>query len=383
MSGFNHSRSVGLMTFHWADNFGAVLQAYALQEVVRDLGFSVEIIDFRPPIAMNQYRPNGNLKSTLKYYARRVLFGRKIKYRMSIYEDFRRNFMCLSNSRFSSSEDLRKDPPVYDIYLVGSDQVWNPSFVKNIGFSYFLDFLPPSAYKISYAPSVVEEVPSELLPKYRHYLEQFRFISVREKSSKEILKKFLDKPIEVCLDPVFLLSTEKWHNICRKPKRKIKEPFMLVLDYIENETYRRYVNLLTDQLGLPVVSFQNKLKMRMLRKGYLNHLCSIDFEGPQEVLWYLLNAEIVLTSSFHGLAFALMFNKKFVCMVHLTRGNRMIDLLTDLGMEEALLYPNSTYEDMKNIKPVSLSEESNSKLIRLKNASIEYLKSALGVKTTD
>jgi len=381
VSKLKSSPSVGLITFHWADNFGSVLQAYALQETVRKLGFNVQIVDFRPTALVDQYRISKpmrrNLKSILKYCVKKILFDRKVEHKISRYEDFRRNFMYLSPKRFLSSEDLKKNSPTYDIYLVGSDQVWNPSFVRDIGFSYLLDFLPPSAYKVSYASSVVEEIPDDFLPKYKYYLEQFRFISVRERSSKEILKKILDKPIEVCLDPVFLLSVEEWHNICEKPKRKVKKPYILVLDYVVNETYRSYVNLLSSRLGLPIVSFQDKLKMKLMRKGYSNHLCSIEFEGPREILWYIANAEIVLTSSFHGLAFALIFNKKFVCMVHPTRGNRMIDLLTDIKMERSLLHPNLPFENIRNIEPVSLSEESYNILTRLKDRSLEYLKSAL------
>lgn len=374
------SISVGIMTFHWADNFGAVFQAYALQDFIKKLGFKTQIIDFRPPISINQYinKPSNNdLRSILKYIAAKLLYGQKIKHRINFYENFRKSSICLSSKRYSSSDELKIAPPICDIYLVGSDQVWNPSFVKDIGYTYFLDFLPPISYKISYAASVVEQVPIEFLKEYKYYLEQFRFISVREKSSKRILEKIVDKPIHVCLDPVFLLNAEEWRKICKEPKHKPARPFILVLDYVLNEGYREYVNWLSTRTRMPVVSFKDRLVLLMKRKTYSNHLCSIGFKDPREILWYLSNAEFVLTSSFHGLAFALIFNKKFVCMVHPTRGNRMTDLLTDLKMEKSLLYPNSDFDVMKNVEPMSITAEAYEKLIELRNESINYLKHAL------
>lgn len=365
-------KKVGIITFHFADNFGAVFQAYALQEVVSKLGYDVEIIDFRPTSRTTVSR-SARLKFILRSVGRRILLGKKLSKCKVQYELFRQSFMKLSRYRYKSSQDLLNNPPIYDIYLVGSDQVWNPTFVKNLGFSYLLDFLPPTVYKISYASSVVERIPDEMKTKYKELLEQFQFISVRERSSREILEEFLSKPIEICLDPVFLIDQKSWQKLCQHPNHVPKTKFILAIDYDLSENYIRYTNRIAGYYNLPVVFFRFNLPFL---KRYKNQYSMIGYEGPAQILWYIMNAEAVLTSSFHGLAFSLIFDKKFVCLVHRTRGNRMVDLLRELGLEDTMVY-HFTDVNSTNAKPKFMSDSARNKLNTLKINSMEYLKRAL------
>lgn len=375
-------KKVGIITFHCADNFGATLQAYALQKAIDNLGFHSEIIDFRPSILVRPYKflppEKLSLMAITKFIIKWLLIKNRYEHRSQLYEFFRKEFMVLSNKRYLLDADLRNDPPVYDIYIVGSDQVWNPIFLKETGFSYLLDFLPTNVYKVSYASSVVEPIPDELSEFYEKYLSQFASISVREKASAEILRKILkERPIYISLDPVFLINKEHWLTICKEPQRKPRKNFIFVIDYVQNPEYNWFVNQVANELSMDVISFSFSWR-DFLKPKYVNHRFSVQFEGPREILWYIANAEAILTSSFHGLAFSLIFEKKFACMVHPSRGNRMVDLLSELGLQKWLIYPETA---RKNVKvPEKPPYESFQKLIEMREESLHYLKQILEKK---
>ncbi|MCX7998792.1 MAG: polysaccharide pyruvyl transferase family protein [Leptospiraceae bacterium] len=367
MENSDECKTVGILTFHYIENFGAVLQAYALQEVIKKMGYYVEIIDFCP----TKITPKSIAYSIIK----KLLLRRNFLLRRNRFYLFRKNFMHLSKEKYNSSKELKNKPFAYDVYLVGSDQVWNPRYIKTFGFSYLLDFAPPNAHKISYAASVVEKIPEELIAKYKHYLEQFRYISVREKSSKDILKEFLDREIEVCLDPALLLKAEQWQKIIKEPKQRPYKQFIVVLDYFKTKNLIKLTNRIAREKHLSVVSFSPQIPMK---ERYINYYGSIYFEGPCEILWYLSNADLILTSSLHGLVFALIFGKNFLCVPDPYRGSRIIDLLAELEIEDDhVLNYNASDEEVKNLEPRNISADSINKLNNLRDRSIRFLKRAL------
>lgn len=360
-------KRIGLITFHCADNFGAVLQAHALQKYINtNFSVNVEIIDYRPSTLIYPYRlrlsNNTSLKEKIKFIIKKIVFQRKYNERSKKYEEFRMKYLEISEIRNISKEMLNTLANNYDCFLVGSDQVWNPSFVNEIGTTYLLDFLPKSSYKISYASSVVEKIPKKLIHIYQEYLEHFNSISVREEESKNILKNIIDKDICVNIDPVFLLEKDYWEQLIKVPFKKPKKDYILVFDYVIDNEYTKIINTIVNCVGLECISFSIN---HFWIKRYVNNKKSIFFEGPSEILWYIKNASLVITSSFHALAFSIIFEKKFLCLLHPSRGNRMIDILNKLDLSKHIIDRNIDKNTFSNL------------LIKLINNNINYDKDKL------
>lgn len=374
-------RRIGILTFHCADNFGATLQAYALQEYLRTCGHENEIVDLRPPGLLRPYTlpfpRNATARSVLKYLAAHTLLGRKIARRARGFESFRVAHMRRSGTCFCEPSDLAKAPPSYDLWLVGSDQVWNPVIIRenDLGFTYLLDFLSPSVCRISYASSVVQPIPLEWRSSYREYLGRFCFVSVREASSRDILAPIVEKPIEVCLDPVFLLDVSRWQSLCQAPARKPRCGFILVYDLVKNPTLIQTANRLSRETGLSIISFSPEWPWQ---RNYRQYSGSFGFEGPAQFLWYFLHADAVVTSSFHGLAYSVVFGKKFIVVTHPTRGGRMKDLCRELEVENALVPAGASGPAIPRTG-VELSCGGRERLEALREHSMNYLQRALQV----
>mgnify|MGYP001943988180 CR=1 FL=1 len=185
---------VGIITFHCADNFGAVLQAYSLQEVVAKMGFEPEIIDFRPDRIVDNYSIFFNnrksiekigLSRTIKKYLSNIKNIKDIKRRMSNFNNFRNEFLKLSSNTYYTSNELLKNPPKYNYYITGSDQVWNPHFFSEIGESYFLDFAINDSIKISYAASIANQIEDKYLEVFKKKLKKIWLYFNKRKISKK------------------------------------------------------------------------------------------------------------------------------------------------------------------------------------------------------
>jgi hypothetical protein len=367
------NKKIGLLTFHCADNFGAVLQAYALQKYIHNtFNVNIEIIDYRPSQLVKPYKLDfsnaKNFIEKIKIIIKKILSQKKYNERLAKFEEFRLKYFEFSAKRNITKDMLNTLTNEYECFLVGSDQVWNPSFVGDIGSSYLLDFLPEDSYKVSYASSVVEVIPDSLQSVYKKYLERFNFISVREEGSKKILQKIIDKDINVNIDPVFLLEKECWEKIIKIPLNRPKKDFILVFDYVLNSEYVKIANIIADYLGLECVTYSINY---FWNRRYINNKKSLFFEGPCEILWYIKNASLILTSSFHALAFSIIFEKKFLCLLHPSRGNRMIDILNKLELTQYLIEESLVESEIINI------------IIKLINSDFKYNRDQLQLLKKD
>jgi len=368
----------GIITFHCADNFGAVLQVYGLQEIIKEMNIEVEIIDFRPQELtepynhtvnfVRNYKKNG-CPGVAKLLLSKLYNYRNIENRLKSFNKFRNKYLNVSDNKYKTSKDLLYNPPKYNYYLTGSDQVWNPYFKKAIGDSYFLDFVDDkSSIKISYAASIAEVVEDELFEDYNKYINTFDYISIREKSSLEFIKSVSNKDVFVTLDPTLLLDKNKWKIISKKPETK--EKYILVYDLQNNNELNRLANKLSEEMGLKIISYSNK-------KNYNNSIQSFRFKGPEEFLGLFENAELILTSSFHGTVFSVINNKPFYTIPHTTRGSRMIDLLRTLNLEDRIIY---TEEDLKGNDYNINYDKVNILLEEKRQESISFLKKSFSIK---
>lgn len=370
-------KKIGILTFHCADNYGAVLQAYALSKKVRDFGFDVEFINFVPPIVRDYYESSYSIKESIAKYGIKHTIRRKVSdsvhfsrnnYRLNNFNDFRSEFLNISPSSYNNSSELKDADFDYDYVITGSDQVWNPDFFIETGGAYFLDFVKPDAKKISYAPSIARELEEKHYQHFRNYLKDFDNISIRERSAHELIIKLTDKPVDVTIDPTFLLESSEWMAISTKVTPK--EAYILVYDLIKDPITVAITNKLSQQKGYKVISYSNG-------KGYSNWSKSFAGCNPIEFLGLIQNANFIVTSSFHGTAFAIIFNKSFYTISHPTRGSRMVDLLTEIGLESQLVANSKQIIDANLVIDY---DRVNNSLSILRTKSLDFIKDSLDLR---
>lgn len=388
-------KSVGIITMHKVPNFGSALQAYALQRKVDELGYDAELIDYHYPNEYHcakqglTYFPQ---RSTFRLFLLNVIarlmlalrlnkFKKKAEERVNRYEllknyrRFYKKFFKLSRF-YDSIESVCDNPPDYDIYVTGSDQVWNPRFVANDPV-FFLDFAGVGKPRLSYAASMSSRrIDKEFEDSYKVYLEKYDAISVREKSTAEIVSKMTGRETDVVSDPSLLLDKDEWLGICPK-ESLLKENFLLL--YIQSYSYDPYPNIVTftkkmaEHLGLKVVILLG------LRKGYsIDGAVTFETAGPFEFLQLFRDAQFVVTTSFHGTAFALNFGKKFYSVVKKIDGEdcRIADFLRQCSAEHHLLEIDSL-NHIENLPQANTADTEVQKLQGFRGQSMDFLKKIL------
>lgn len=342
---------IGILTFHRAENFGAVLQTYALQTYLEQNGHDVYIIDYLCPAIETAYHifnpsilwSRKNVFLSIKYYCQRFynIQNRLLKKRN--YKKFREEFLKLTQPYKRIDTDLK-----FDAYIVGSDQIWNLHLTHGLDRHYFLDFpTHPSSLKIAYAASA-EHDPTGLLSKHRDkismMLNKFNAISVRETFLKNEIQKYTSKSIYQCIDPTCLLSKKDYQQLIIPPPIK-----KYILVYAMHEIP---VGLeLAKQLGK-----QHHCQVVVIKGGFSNSKkdTSIQDIGPRELLGWIAYARTVITSSFHGLMLSLIYKKNFWAI---NTGNnlRQRHILNAIGLADRLISKQSEYTsgqiDYKSVTP--------------------------------
>ncbi len=313
--------SIGIITFHRASNYGAVLQAYALQRVLNGMGYETEIIDYRGEAVEEEHHPSKVLCRYKLPFAALKYFQRGAKFRG--FEKFRRKRLPLSET--VTDKDIRKLDGAYDLILVGSDQVWNDVFS---GFDpvYRLDFVEDSR-RGSYACSFgFSEFPDGTEPAYKNSLERLEVVSVREDSAKNLIERELGLPSRVDLDPTLLLCADEWKKISISPAAHA--------DYILVYNIQTPVVLLdaarekAAEMGLGIVFLNNGFR----QDRDLRH---VRYGSPEEFLGWFAGATYVYTNSFHGTVFSIIFEREFTveCRTGQRYNNRSKALLELLGLD--------------------------------------------------
>ncbi|MGQ9856710.1 MAG: polysaccharide pyruvyl transferase family protein [Fervidobacterium sp.] len=399
---------------HSVMNYGAVLQAFALQSFLTKRGYYCVIIDFNrtfpSPSLMKRLVRLANQKTLFSpsFMKRLVrLANRRFSRVFSIREKKRTKIIeQLTASRISRSEEFKNTEIVFtaqsyksyeklfadsltlnnlfDVFIVGSDQVWNPKLsTRNTLKAYLLRFVK-NRPKISYASSVASKIPEYLHDMYRESLSEFCKISVREKGSAEELKRVLGFEPDVVADPTILLTAEEWEKYTKKPETELNSEFIFVYDLYRSDDILPVVEEISNRTSVHYVNFDPKA---IWEKRYKNLLFNYYTEGPAEFLWLIKNSKFVITSSFHGMVFSIIFKKPFYVILWDEEGkrkqnDRIVDLLSKLGLEDRC------FEDPKIILERGLDENIDwenvhSKLAELRRYSSEWLLNAIeeAVKT--
>ena len=372
-------KTVGIITYHHYYNYGTMLQALALQEKVEQLGYQAELIDFKQDNSLSRYemlklrikRMPVYIKERKKY---RVLADsrEKIKEKNELFEQFYKTYLHVGKKKYTTTQQLMENPPVYDGYVVGSDQTWNP-FVANSPEAFFLPFVENKSKKGSYGPSLaVKSLSDEKEKEYRKKLSSFSFLSCREQDGAQLLSRITQKEVKCVLDPTLLLSAKEWGKYCEYEIPK--EPYILVYFLGEKSEHRRAVEKIQKLTNWKIIS---------LPAAYLemeNNDYKKVWGGPKEFLSLIRGAALICTDSFHGTMFSINFQRNFFSFCkssdseESSENSRLYSALNIFGLSNRIIHnmDNLTAEDIsidyKNVIPI-LEEQ--------RRYSIEYLENML------
>lgn len=300
-------RQVGIITFHRTNNYGAALQSYALQRMLNK-EYNAEILDYRSPYLESLYLGNNmGIKNKIRALARKFIYPVEIiqlDKRKKRFTYFYQQFHKLSSKKYDIS-NIDSANASYDFFIAGSDQVWNPHLSRG-DWNYFLEFAP-ACKRYSYAASISNKNTDDENKRIRNDLNQFQSVLVREKTSVDFLKSIgLENSVFAVCDPVFLLSTNEWKNIL-SVSEAVKTKKYVLLYTVANVSHSESVaRKIAKEKGLTIISISSNQSVKTV-KGLKNVLDA----GPIEFLDYIRNADCVVTSSFHAMAFSIMFNVPF------------------------------------------------------------------------
>ena len=324
------------ITCHDVYNHGASLQAYALQTYLESMGHTVEIIDYKPYYLSRHYllwsvdNPVFDKPVIKQLYLVAKLPGRLLALkRKQLFDEFTKRYLKLTSKRYHSNEELKSNPPQADVYIAGSDQIWNTLFQNGRDAAFYLDFAPKTAKRISYAASfATEDVADEYRPFIRKMLQNFDAVSIRERCSLPLLASLgRTDGVAVC-DPVFLLTREQWEKML--PNQQIHEKYLLVYDTEFSPKVKEIAKRIAKEKKLKIYNVSAS------RIGYADK--DLWASSPTDFVQLIQDASYVVSNSFHATAFSLIFERDF-CVVNRTEGinERMKSLLEGYHLEERMV----------------------------------------------
>lgn len=350
-------RKVGILTFHRANNYGAVLQCYALQETIKALGYDVEIINYKQPYIETVYKPikKDELGKVLKkprwYYG---FFFKILPKRIQTYiryQSFRKRHLKIGKA-FDKNKDILRE---YDTIVIGSDQVWGLHCTNGLDEVFFGEFPKKKNKVIGYGISgninSLKEIGTKNLIKYYH---NFNAISFREDSFQTYINEHIGVESEVVIDPTMLLKKEEWECIASNVKEKG--------DYILTYFLQEVKNM--SKLIKNLKNLAKKENCKLINIFDVAH-------SPTEFLGWIKNAKFIFTTSFHATVFSIIFNKEvYALRTHNGHDARYVNLLSKLDIS----YRAIEVDDIMNMKinPTDYARV-NSRHSQMKEKSLEFL----------
>lgn len=352
---------LGIITFHRANNYGAVLQTYALNKTLLNEGIDAEVLNYRYNRVDSEYLLFPR-KASIKKYIKGVVYF-PIKYKKNKkFEAFRNKYLRLSPVVYNA-ENLKSANEKYECFLTGSDQVFNYKLTSS-DYAYLLEFVNDSKKKNSYAASLgMNEIPQDKIQKYKQELTSFNRISVREAKAKEVIEQLTERnDIREDIDPTFLVPKKDWEDLSVEPKEK---DYVLLFVMQENISILKKAEEYAKKMGLKLIYISNSYK-RSVKANYKYNL------SPEEWLGYFKNAKCIFTNSFHGLAFSIILQKQFFLEYQkepATANARLENLIRTLKLQNRVIKDGIINEtDVTNWNEVDiiLKEKINNSLIYLR-----------------
>jgi hypothetical protein len=328
---------IGITTFQWSENYGAVLQAHALQFFLRERGHDVQIIDFRPP-------PSGSgLRRWLSSSPRGCVRKWEANWKNLLFERFRKKHLVRTPEVFRSASELRKIADRFDLLITGSDQVWNPKWLAQsdgLFDLYFLSFAGSKARRISYAASIGHSDLSTLTDEWQQllaaYMKKMDAISVREQSGVELVRQLCGRTDAVCVaDPTLLLNRAHYDQLAGTSVKKEPYLFSFILHGLEQDAASAS-RTAAEQLGL---------KIARCNAGKTGLHPEYTLPSPEGWLRNIRDAGFVVTNSFHCTVFCLIFHVPFVAVLIGgeigSMNSRITGLLKAVGLSHRVVSPGA------------------------------------------
>ena len=362
---------IGILTHHYANNYGALLQAYALSTVLRNLGHQPTIIN-RIPKKPTEITQQPKWKVSIS-----VLFQ---NYFTKEFKKFRHYYLQPMTRLINDEIKINTIEGMFDAIIVGSDQVWRMSYSKGLGLNNFLDFVPDHITKISYAASFGSdefEGDKETINKISYLLARFKAISVREDSGITLCKNFFNSDAIHVLDPTLLLLPSDYEKLIGNTDVNDREKF--VVRYLLDPTTKKIK--ITEQIALNNKStIKNIYKESELGFSLRNPEFPLSkFYYPSVTSWLsgIKKAEFIVTDSFHGVTFSILFNKQFLCIANEDRGlSRMTSLLKKFELMDRLIIDTNKEQDFKKLPSIDYHRV-NEILEKEKKKSLNFLEQNL------
>lgn len=337
-----------VITLHTVDNYGSVMQTYATQQILKKCGYDVEFVDYWRRDNLPQSRAERMLEgSTLQKlkplwgindFTRRAtvsILKSVLEKQKSPMWKFLEERVNLTKVRYCSYDELKSDPPMADVYITGSDQVWNSIWNKGIDLAYYLDFAPTGKPRIAFSASIGrEQLDAEEIPETKRLLQKYSAISVREQSAVELLES-MDIKSTLVLDPTLMLEADEWRKLAAKQKKE--KPYILIYQLNPNPQMDQYAERLAQKKNWEVV------RIGFGRSDRQKGVRCVMMPSVEEFLGLFCDAACVLTDSFHATAFSLNLGTDFISILPGRFGTR-IESITKLTRTENRIL--SSYDDL-------------------------------------
>ena len=370
---------IGLITLHKIVNYGSVLQAYATLKAVEKLGHTATLIDY-----YNERMHLLGMAKRIKY--KKELFKKNIPARLAaqcimlpsyvhrfhIFKRFWRKYYRLTENTYGSFDELAENPPIFDIYCTGSDQVWNSGWNECIDRAFFLDFIPKNKQCFAYAASFGKpELDISEKAETAELLRKYGSLSVREASGVEILRDLGFEGALNVLDPTLLLNYDDWKPMISD--RFKKKRYVMVYNLNRDSRIDKLAKRLAKAKNLPVYTICYSYHEKLSRCGK-TYCCP----KPEDFLSMIYNAEYVVTDSFHCTAFSINFSKKFLSVYPQKFGTRLQSIIELCGLD------NRVADENTDISAADVNidfDDVNKRLMPERIKAFDYIKSALDKST--
>lgn len=377
MSEKRNIKLVGLITMHRVVNYGSFLQAYATQRVIENLGHKCEIIDYVFPNIW-QYQHGLKQRRNLKWIISEMIFKLGITSghrKRKIINQAIHNYLKLSDKKYFTPTQISENPPSYDVYITGSDQTWNPKHTKG-DTTFLLSFTPNGSKKISFSASIAGKNMDEEYKKiFSPLLKEYNAISIRDENGNSIINELTGKDATITLDPTLILNHKEWSTFGQnrriKYTRKKYIVFYLITHSFDPTPYIfKLLKFLQVRTGLMVYSFSK------IPDNYEIEYCLCEDITVESYIQLFESASYVVTSSFHGTAFAVNFGIPLFSVVNELNGSddRQASLLSRLGIENCLVPVGKSFDDISPSYDVETEQEI---LNTLRGESINYLENSI------
>lgn len=358
------------ITCHEVYNYGATLQEYALLAFLNAHGFDAKVLHYKPPYLSGHFNlwsvsPRFNMPLLKQLYLLAKLPGRlKALKKKKNFDAFHLKYIPTDKKFFKTNEELRNNLPEGDVFICGSDQIWNSFFQNGKDPAFYLNFVPDEKKKIAYAASfAIDELEEDVKPLVRENVKRMQAVGVRETSGVRLLNELGIENVVQVLDPVFLLEKSHWEQFI-KP---ITEQFVFVYDFDSNPVIKEIALKLKKEKGWKIYTLNSNIE-------YADE--NFWLEGPEKFLSLVSQSQMNITNSFHSTAFSLIFERQLVVVNRSEKINtRMRDLLKLMRLDNYLISNSREFDVLPKIDFQEVKPQMEKHILRSKRFLLNAIKS--------